>query len=107
MRITTIQGVRAQIERMYPGLTPFTLKADALDEIVDAWGETQDIRYLRRLQQQAALAEAINEVRRGEDASYLSKRKGWPINGKPKKRRGGNYMLDASELQKQPTEAGG
>lgn len=77
MKINTIQGVRSQIERIFPGLAPFELTSDSLDALAARLKKNRDIRHLRHLQQQAALAEGIAAIREGENASYLSKAKAW------------------------------
>ncbi len=77
MQINTIQGVRSQIERSFPGLAPFELTSDSLDALAGQLKKSRDMKHLRHIQQQAVLAEGIAAVRRGESASYLSNVKVW------------------------------
>ena len=77
MRIVTVSNVRDKVQKLFPNLAPFELKKDKLDELVENLKETQDIRYLRFLKQQAVLAEGISCLRRNEPVIFLNTSKVW------------------------------
>ena len=77
MRIVTISNVRDKVQELFPNLAPFELNKEALDVLVESFEDTQDIRYLRHLKQQAVLSEALACICRKENANYLNNAKVW------------------------------
>jgi hypothetical protein len=70
-KITTVEQIRQQVQRIEPDLPPFALNSKALDDLYKHVTRTGDPKALMHLRQQACLANAMQALHEGWDLDYL------------------------------------